>query len=231
MEKLKIEFTIFFIFVVTAFSLIVINEKIKPLLVTKVDDKLESYIKEKYPDLENVNIEKTTYKINIYQKNIINKENKHLYFNIYYKKQNKKITDNYKTNYVEGKEFLNYIYKKINKQINNNTKYKCQVTIKTTYNKFNTKIQERLLKEEDLLKLSIYTIKLELETPIEKDNIINTLKNINKDFESNNIIPKDYTFTIIDPKDITKSIEIKEITPADIKNDNINAIISNGTKK
>ncbi len=232
MEKLKIEFTIFVILVFLSFTFIVVNEKIKPILNTKVNQKIDTYIKENYSELKDINISKITNKNNTYQKEITNKDNKNLSFTIYYK--NKKITDNYKTNYVEGKDFLNYISNKISKKITRKTTYKNTVTISESLDKLNSKVKEKLLVEEDLLKLSIYTVELELDSPIDTNSIINKINEVNNIFKSNNITPKNYNFTIIDPDNVSKSIKINDIEPINIENSNfkekINVIIRNESK-
>ena len=51
MKSLKIQYAVFFMLVIVAFSSIVLSEKMYPLLSNRVDEKLETYIIDNYKDL------------------------------------------------------------------------------------------------------------------------------------------------------------------------------------
>lgn len=228
MNKLKIEFTIFAILVITAFSVIIIQEKMTPMLNKKVDEKMFNYLQENYAkdlDVNGLGVSKTKYKNHSYQKTIYNPTNDKLNFTIIYK--NKEFSDNYQENYVEGKEFLNYISNKTNQIIHNYYKEKTKVTIDKKLNEYNDKIKEKLLKEDNLIALSIYNLDIELTSNLSETDITKLLIDTNTTLESSGIIPRTYSFTIIDTKDVAKYITIKNIKPDLIKSNSINTVIKN----
>lgn len=232
MKKLKLQFSIFYIVIISIFLLIVLTEKLYSLMNNKVDEKLNKYIKEKYPDIK-IKSKKTIYKNTKFLKIVENKDNSNLSFKIYYK--NKKITDTYKKDYQEGYNFIKYIEKKIEKEIYNKTKLKYKININNKFNNFTPQVQKILLKEKNLTQLNIYTINLNTTTNFNLEDIYNNIININKNFENNNIIPKNYNVIITDSKNITKSIQINNLKPEVIKNNMfiyiINDIIQNKKSK
>ena len=173
MKSLKIQYAVFFMLVIVAFSSIVLSEKMYPLLSNKVDEKLETYIKDNYKDLD-IESDKTIYKNTKFQKKVYNKDNKNLYFTIYYR--NKKIKDDYKKEYVEGNTFLKYISKLIEKDIKNKTNYNSKVSINKKLNNYNDDIKERLIKEKDLSELSIYNVRIKIKTKYDKNVITDRIK-------------------------------------------------------
>ena len=205
MKSLKIQYAVFFMLVIVAFSSIVLSEKMYPLLSNKVDKKLETYIKDNYKDLD-IESDKTIYKNTKFQKKVYNKDNKNLYFTIYYR--NKKIKDDYKKEYVEGNTFLKYISKLIEKDIKNKTNYNSKVSINKKLNNYNDDIKERLIKEKDLSELSIYNVRIKIKTKYDKNVITDRIKDINNRLKTNNIKPKELIFEITNEEDITKSVEI-----------------------
>lgn len=205
MKSLKIQYAVFFMLVIVAFSSIVLSEKMYPLLSNKVDEKLETYIKDNYKDLD-IESDKTIYKNTKFQKKVYNKDNKNLYFTIYYR--NKKIKDDYKKEYVEGNTFLKYISKLIEKDIKNKTNYNSKVSINKKLNNYNDDIKERLIKEKDLSELSIYNVRIKIKTKYDKNVITDRIKDINNRLKTNNIKPKELIFEITNEEDITKSVEI-----------------------
>ena len=228
MHKLKMGYTIFAILIITAFAMVVVQEKMKPMLAEKIDKKIINYADSNYEEdmkVSGLNISVTKYKNNSYQKTICNAINDKLCFTIIYK--NKEFTDNHQENYVEGKEFLEYTSNKINKKINKKYKEKTTVTIDKKLNEYNDKIKDKLLAEENLLSLSIYNLDIELTSDLNEKNITKLLIDTNKKLEKLDIIPKTYSFTIIDNNDITKYITIKNIKPDLIKSNSINTVIKN----
>ena len=205
MKSLKVQYAVFSMLVIVALSSIILSEKMYPLLSNRVDEKIETYIIDNYKDL-NIESDKTIYKNNNYQKKVYSKDNKNLYFNIYYK--NKKIKDDYKKEYLEGNTFLKHISKLIEKDIKNKTNLNTKVSINKKLNNYNDDIKERLIKEKDLSQLSIYNIRIKIKTKYDKKVITNIIKDINNRLKTNNIKPKELVFEITNEEDITKSVEI-----------------------
>ena len=52
MKSLKVQYAVFSMLVIVALSSIILSEKMYPLLSNKVDEKLETYIKDNYKDLD-----------------------------------------------------------------------------------------------------------------------------------------------------------------------------------
>ncbi len=218
---------IFIIIVIVSLGLIVINENGGELFIEKANKKIDNYIEANFQTtINSFNTEKTKYKNTIYSRKITSKKNKNHYFYINYDK--KEVTDTYKKDYEEGKTILNYLNKKIEKEIKKKTKETCKVFPVGKLNNYSEKVQERIIKEEDLLELKYYYIEKELiidkwnkkDITIEIEKLIKTMKN-------NNITPKYYVITITSKEDITKSIEITNITEDFINLNNKEEIINN----
>ena len=225
-KKLSIGMSLLFLLVFITFGTIVVNDKMSSYLIPRIDKKLNNYLKEKYPNIiDDVKTNKTTYKNMTYTLKVISKENNNLYFNINY--QNKKITDTYKNDYVKGHTLLNKISKDIEKDINKNIKNKITVKINKNLDDFSTLVKERIIKEEDLINLSIYDIYTDLETEqLTNTNIYNEIILLHKSLNSKNITPRTYNITITSTEDITKSIEINGITSELIENNDLNLVIN-----
>ena len=223
MNKLQLQYYIFLIIVFVSLTILVTGEKISPLMVNKIDKKLDDYIKEQYK-LTDIKTTKTTYKDTKYQKKVINKSNDKYYFIIYYNK--KKITDTYKEDYIEGKTFLKYISKSIENNIYKKTNNKYSISINNKLDKFTDEVKNKVLKEDNLESLSIYTLSYELKTIFDYKTISKQIIDIDNNLSKNNINPKSYEITITNNKDITKSINIKGINRDIIKTNNLYIIIS-----
>ena len=90
------------IFIIVAFGVIVINEKGGELFKDKVEEKINTYLESNYQDIINkVDKEDIKYEGTTFTKKITSKTNKNLFF--YVKYSDKKITDTYKQDYIEGK--------------------------------------------------------------------------------------------------------------------------------
>lgn len=221
-KKLVFGRSIFVFIVFVALGIIVFTEKFGSIMIPKVTKKMNTYIEENYKDL-NIKTNKVTFKNTTYTMKVESKENKHHYFYINY--FNKKITDTYKKDYVEGKNILNYTKKKLEKKINTKTNTICEVEITSTLNKYTNIVQEKIIKEDNLLELKFFIVKKELIIDDWNDETITNKINkfINK-FTTNNITPKSYTITITNKEDVTESIEIKNITK-EVSKDIISDII------
>lgn len=207
-KKLLLERSIFILIVFVALGVIVITEKFGNIMIPKASKKINTYVDEKYKDL-NLKTNDVTFKNTTYTMKVESKENKNHYFYINY--YNRKITDTYKKDYVEGKNLLNYLKKKLKKEINNKTNTNCDIEITSTLDKYTDLVQEKIIKEDNLLELKFYIIKKELVIDKwDEETITNKINNFLEKFE--NITPKSYTITITNKEDITESIEIKNIT-------------------
>ena len=224
MKKLKIQYTIFVMFICIAFGSIILTEKLKPIRNDDIDKKLQVYIEENYKDLEDIRTEDTYYKDLKYNKKVINKNNDNYYFMIYYEKR--EITDTYKKDYVEGKTFLKYIEKEILKQINEKVKGNYEVSINTKLNKFSDEIKEQIIKEDNLKSLKIYNLEVKFKTTIEEQNVSDQIISKIDKLEKNSIYPKTYSMVITDKEDKTKTIKISGLTNELIKSENFKNIVS-----
>ncbi len=209
-KKLIIGRGIFVFIVFVALGIIVCTEKFGNILTPKITKKINTYIEEKYKDLD-LKTNKVKFKNTTYTMKVESKENKNHYF--YIKYFNKKITDTYKKDYLEGNRLLTHIKNKLNKEINNKTNTSCDIEITSTLNKYTDIVQERIIKEDNLLELKFFIVKKEIIIDNwDEETITNKINNFINKFETNNITPKSYTITITNKEDITESIKIKNIT-------------------
>lgn len=217
-KQLVLARAVFTLIIFVAFGLIIINEKASSILIPKIQKKLDSYITQNYSDLQQtIQTNSIQYKNNIYKMKVSSKDNKNHYFYITY--SNKKIQDSYQKDYVEGQNILNHIQKKLQKEIEEITTTKCQINITSTLNNYTSAVQERIIKEDNLLQLKFFTISKELYLEsFDTIEIDNQIKEIIKQYKEKSITPKSYTITIINKKDITKAIEISNITEDFINN-------------
>lgn len=207
-KKLSFERGVFAFIVFVLLGVIVVTEKFGSIMIPKVTKKMNTYIEEKYKNLD-LKTNKITYKNTTYTMKVESKENKNHYFYINY--YNRKITDTYKKDYIEGKNLLNYIKKKLKKEINNKTNTNCDIEITSTLDKYTDTVKEKIIKEDNLLELKFFIIKKELVIDKwDEENITNKINNFLDKFTG--ITPKSYTITITNKNDITESIEIKNIT-------------------
>lgn len=196
MKKLQMQYAIFYGLILFAFGLIVISQTVPQLLTEKVDKKLNTYLKDNYSDLSNIKKNKTIYKNNRYEKKITNKDNSNYYFYIYY--QDKKITDTYKKDYEEGKNFLKIISTKIENDIYKKINKKYKVTITDKLSSFSDNTKQKLIKEDNLSSQNIYNIEIKLNSKINTNELVTNISYINKKLKDNNINPKSITMIITD---------------------------------
>ena len=207
-KKLLLERGIFILIVFVLLGVIVITEKFGSIMIPQATKKIETYIENKYKEL-NLKENKLIFKNTTYTMKVESKENKNHYFYINY--YNRKITDTYKKDYLEGKNLLTHIKKKLKKEINNKTNTNCDIEITSTLDKYTDLVKEKIIKEDNLLELKFFIIKKELIIDKWDEEIIaNKINNFLDKFTG--ITPKSYTITITNQEDITESIEIKNIT-------------------
>ena len=173
-KKLLFGRAIFTLIIIVAFGLIIMNEKGNLLFSKKAENKINDYLKDNYNSLNNIKKSDVLYENNMFKMKILSKENEHHYFYIIY--QNKTIKDTYKEDYIEGKNLLNYLKEKLEKEINDN----CIITPTATLDNYSESVQERLIKEEDLLSLKFYTITKEIKVEEFNEEIITNKINISQ---------------------------------------------------
>ena len=207
-KKLVLERSIFIVIVFVCLGIIVITEKFGNIMIPKATKKINTYIEERYKDL-NLKTNEVTFKNTTYTMKVESKENKNHYFYINY--YNRKITDTYKKDYVEGKNLLTHIKKVLKKEISNKTNTNCDIEITSALDEYTDIVKERIIKEDNLLELKFFIIKKELIIDKwDEETITNKINNFLDKFD--NITPKSYTIIITNEEDITESIEIKNIT-------------------
>ena len=203
-------------------GLIVVEEKKDVIMLPKVEQALEKERKEKYSDIEKeIIIEKPSYEKNKkrFTQKITNKNNKNLYFYLYYKK--KEITSTYEEDYKKGRTLLSHLEKKIEKEIAEDG---LKVKIMTPLDQFTSEVKSLLLKEENLKTLKIYTLEKEIKvSDFTPTTIITSINNLVLSNAKEEISPKNYTLTLTNSNDITQSIKIENIQ---LPNNNIIEIIT-----
>lgn len=222
-RKLTMQMAIFFLIILVTFGTIIVKEKSSTLFLPKIENSLNNYIKENYNDLE-LEKEKITFKNNAYTMKVTNQKNKNHYFYIAY--SNKKITDTYQTDYIEGKSLLNNLNTSLKNTIYEKTNITCTIEIINTLDMFSDKIKELLLSEKEVESLKIYTLKTEITTPWNSQSITENITTLMTNLEEKNITPKNYTIILTDQTDITKSVKISNLTTNNLKNDNLSTIIN-----
>lgn len=222
-KKLLLARNIFTFIIVIIFTIIIVREKKETLFLPKIENKINNYIEENYPK-EDLKLGKITYKNNKYSMKVSSTNNKNRYFYIYY--SNKKISDTYQEDYIKGKTLLTNIEKELQKSIKKKTNKEPIITISTTLDQFTDTIKDRILNEDNLLELKIYTIVDELViVNWNQQDILKEIENYISLYSKEMITPKNYTLTITNQKEITNSIEIANITTEFINNPHKEEII------
>mgnify|MGYP003301032597 CR=1 FL=1 len=225
-KKLNIARGVFAFIIFVAFGIIVCTEKGGDLLIPKVKEKLNEYITTNYTSIVNNTIQdEITYKDKTFTMKIYDKTNKNHYFYITY--DNGKITDTYQEDYIKGKSLLNEIKNTLEKEIYNKTKIEAKVNILSSLDEYTSRVQNLILKEDNLEGLKFYTLSInidlrtwdEVSASKEITDMLNT-------FIKYNINPKSYIITINNLKEITESIEIKNIDNDFINNEYKEQILS-----
>lgn len=216
---------VFLFIIFVCFGVIIVTEKASGLLIPKVEKEMKEYLKTSISDLPNsIKTSEVTYDKTIYKMKITSNENPNHFFYLYY--SDKKFTDTYKEDYLEGKQLFNKISKDLENEIRNKINTSVKVEIITTLDQFTSRVQSRIINEDNLLELKFYTIEKELtidkwnEKEITKE-IIDFMKKCN----DNGITPKNYRIIITNNEDVTESIEINNLDEDFITNKNNEKII------
>ncbi len=225
-NKLMLQMSLLFLVVFVTFGCIIVNEKLSFLKIPKVTEKITEYIDKNYSNIkDNLIINKVSYQKLKYEVKINNKNNSHLYFYIFY--QDKKITDTYKEDYVKGKSIITYQENIIKKNIKKKTNTNYKIKILNTLDKYTDKLKENIINSKNPETLKIYNIESNLViSKFDLKNIVNCIKAFDNNMQSKNIIPKNYTFTIINPEDETIAVKIKNISSEFINNDDFENTIN-----
>ncbi len=227
-KQLTIGMALLFIFVISFYGIIIINLKSKEFLLPKVEKKINVYIEDSYKDISNdIKIGKTKYNSskNRYEVKITSKENNNLYFNVYYK--NKKFSNTYKEDYVKGNSLIRFYKNKFLKKLSTSKKYTdTKISFTKSLDKYSSVVKDAIIKDDNVNLLSIYTVKSNVMiSSFNKNDIINSINKYFYFIESNNLKPKYYSIVLIYKEDITKSLEIDNLT-SDLIMNNLDEIIS-----
>lgn len=222
-NKLILGRSIFLLFIIISLGLIIINEKKDQIFIPKVKEKINIYLKENYN--ENFSIDNIEYKNSKFIAKISSTINKNHYFYVTYSKR--KIKDTYKEEYLKGKNLLNHIEKNLEQEINKLVNKPCSITINTTLDNYTDTVKEKIINEDNLINLKIYSINKELLIKNwNSSEITNYINNFIKEISSHNINPKYYKFIITNKNDITESFEISNITEDFLSNPYNNHIVN-----
>lgn len=230
-NRLTIQMSLLFLIVFVTFGVIIVTEKLSPLKIPKITEKITNYFNSNYKEIvQNTKLNNVEYKNLKYQVKVINKKNNNHYFYIYY--ENKNISDTYKKDYVEGKSIITYQENLIKKNIKSKTGTNFKVQIPKKLNEYTDSIQEDILNSKNPEQLKIYTIEANITvSKFDTKNIVNTIKFLNNNLINKKITPKKYTFIITDPEDSTNAVKIENLTSEIIASNNITDIIDNIIKK
>lgn len=221
-KKLTIQMALFFLVTFVLFGTIIIKEKQNIIFLPKIENSISKYMNDTYQDLS-LEKDKVTEENNVFTMKVKNIKNKNHYF--YIKYSNKKITDTYKTDYLEGKTILNHLSTKLEKDIYKETNITYKVSFDNKFNSYSEKVQKLLL-EENIKTLKVYTIEKEITTSWEINNITKTISDTMTTLEKKQFTPKNYTFIITNEKDITQSIKINNLKSSLINENKLQTIIS-----
>lgn len=223
-KKLMLGMTILFLITFVIFGTIVTTEKLAPFFTDRIKTKFETYLKENYKtETKNLKIGKITYKNQVYEAKVTNKENKNLYFSIYY--QNKKITDTYKKDYIKGTTLLNSLENNIEKEIEKQINKKVTITFPLTLNKYSNTIKQKLIKEENIISSKLYNISFEITSSIDPVEIANKVLETTQKLQEQNIVPNEYSITINNKKENTK-LKVNNLTQTTLEFNSLTQIIN-----
>lgn len=223
-KKLMLEMTILFLITFIIFGTIVTTEKLAPFFTDRIKEKFEAYLKEEYKkENNNLKIGKISYKNQIYKAKVTNKENKNLYFTIYY--QNKKITDTYTKDYKQGKTLITSLEKELEKEIKNNLNKKVTITFPLTLDKYSKTLQQKLIKNDNIRSSNLYNISFDIKAKLIPEEITNKMIKIDTKLKKLNMIPNEYSITINNKEDNTK-LKINNLTQSTLEINSLYQIIS-----
>ena len=223
-KKLMLGMSILFLFTFIVFGTIVTTEKLAPFFTDRIKEKFETYLREEYKEENNnLKIGKISYKNQVYEAKVTNKENKNLYFSIYY--QNKKITDTYTKDYKQGKTLINSLEKELEKEIKNEINKNVTITFPLTLNKYSKTLQQRLIKNDNIKSSNLYNISFNIKAKLIPEEITNKIIEMDTKLKEKNILPNEYSITINNNEDNTK-LKINNLTQNTLEITSLYQIIS-----
>lgn len=195
-NKLIIAQALLYSIVIIAFGFILIKEKVPAIKQKKATEKLEAYYQKNYAQ-ENLKKGKIKKKGTSYQVTYYNKKYPNLFFTIQIK--NNKITDNYQTNYLEGKNIINNIEqtttKKYQEIFKNSNYQKIKVTFKNL-NEYPKEEQINILTNNTSSKAYYnvsYYLKINNNDPAYLNNLLTSFIKI---ANNNNLTANSYSITV-----------------------------------
>lgn len=225
-KQLTLGMGILFFITILFYGIIIINFKSKEFLMPKIDKKLKDYMKTTYKnEYNNLSIGKTDYDIstNTYFIKVKNKNNKHLYFTVKYK--NKKIKDTYNKDYKNGKTLLKHYEKEMSKKLKSKKYQDIEIKFDRTLDNYTKLVQQKLIDNNNISDLSIYSIKLDTTIKKMDEDILRTyIVDFSKFIEEKSLSPSHINFIITDENDYSNAIEITGLTKEMINN-SINEIV------
>lgn len=226
-RKLLFARNVFLFIIFVCFGVIIVTEKSAGLLIPKVEKKMQDYLQTNYAELQNkIKMSDVSYDKTIYKMKVTSSKNKNHFFYIYY--SGRKISDTYKEDYIKGNQLLTSIKKDLENDIRKKINSSVKISIISSLDKYTSMVQDRIIKEDNLLELRFYIIEKELTIDNWNSKEITTsINEFIKKCEDQNITPKSYKFIVSNSKDITESIEISNVTKDFIDNSDNEKIISN----
>lgn len=211
-KKLMLGMALLFFITFVCLGTLVVTEKLAPYYTDKIEKRMKAYIDKNYPqEKDNLKIGKISYRAQTYKAKVANRENKNLYFTITY--QNKKISDTYKKDYLQGKTLLTATENKLEKKINKKLDIEAKIIFPSTLNKYTKQIRENIIKN-NLNDIRIYNIEFTIKNKIsisEVNNIVLNIQNTITQLKEINITPNYYTINIENDKQ-GKILTIKKLT-------------------
>ena len=216
---------VFLFIIFVCFGVIIVTEKASGLLIPRVEKKMKEYLNTNYQDiLSDIKTSAVVYDKTIYRMKVTSEENKDLFFYIYYSE--KKLSDTYQKDYIEGNRLLTRIKKDLENDIRKKINTSVKVDALASLDKYTTRVKDRIIKEDNLLELKFYTVEKEIPISNWNSKVINqSIVDFIKKFKDNNITPKSYKLIITNSKDVTEAIEISNITEDFITNKDNEKII------
>lgn len=224
-NKLTLYMGLLYLFAILFFGLILINDKKKDILLPKIEEKLKNYAEKTYKeDKENFSYNKIKRTGDTYYLKVENKKNKHLYFNVNY--ENKKITDTYQKDYLEGNTLNKYMEEELNKtlQTKENPYNKYKVVYNTKLTDMTSSVKRKLINKN--YNIQVYTIEVETSYK-DLTELKEILQNLTLYTTTQNLLPKNYNITL-NNKNITKSMNI--IIDNDIIINDIDTVVQGVTE-
>ncbi len=225
-KSLTYGMALLFLFVFVTFGVIIVHEKMDIIFIPRAEKIFDNYLQENYTSLyQNTKKSSISYENNTFKIKISSKKNSNLYFYLTY--ANKKVSDTYQKDYVEGNSLLTHTSKVITKDIKDKTSEKVTISIPNKLNTYTKRVQESILSEQNLSSLPIYTVSKELLIDNwNSDNIVNSILQFTSTLTKEEITPKSYTITLTEKNNITNSLKISNLQNTSLEKATLTQIIT-----